>query len=182
MLGIDVDDRRRERRLLAQAKSLFANVSVTLKTSLLRFPVLSVCDRKSYMSSCHGASRHAGLILIRRFPLSLLFHNHHSLAVSIRGFHLQTLLTLLCLPYTFPARNPCLYSCHAWHNNNSVGVLGNSRVNNQCRADLEYDTLQNIDAPQYWRRAWFLYFFVLHNVTIIIVIIIIIIIYGTMFT
>ena len=52
------------------------------------------------VTSRHGASRYAGLILIHRFPLSLLFHNHRSLPVSIRGYHLQTFLTLLWLPFT----------------------------------------------------------------------------------
>jgi len=46
--------------------------------------------------------RRAGLILIHHFPLSqLLFHNRRSLPVPIRDYHLQTLLTLLWLPYTF---------------------------------------------------------------------------------
>jgi len=49
------------------------------------------------MMPCRG-----GFILIHRFPLSLLvFHNHRSLPVPIRGYHLQTLLTLPWLPYTF---------------------------------------------------------------------------------
>jgi len=48
-----------------------------------------------------GASRHAGLILIHRFPLSLPFHNHRSLPVPIRGYHLQTLITgFLTLPFS----------------------------------------------------------------------------------
>jgi len=40
------------------------------------------------------------LILIRRLPLSLglRFHNHRSLPVPIRGYHLQTLFTLPWLP------------------------------------------------------------------------------------
>ena len=37
---------------------------------------------------------------MHRFPL-LLFHNHHSLPVPIHGYHLQTLLTLPWLPYTY---------------------------------------------------------------------------------
>jgi len=53
--------RRRRRELLAQAKSLFASVSIravrhticqtvfTLKTSLLRLSVASICDRNSYV-------------------------------------------------------------------------------------------------------------------------------------
>ena len=42
------------------------------------------------------------LILIRRLPLSLglRFHDHRSLPVPIRGYHLQTLFTLPWLPYT----------------------------------------------------------------------------------
>ena len=48
-----------------------------------------------------AASRHAGLILIHRLSLSLLFHNRRSLPVPIRGHHLQTLLTLPRLPCTF---------------------------------------------------------------------------------
>ena len=46
-------------------------------------------------TSRHGASRRSGLILIPRFPLSLLLvYNHRSLLVPIHGYHLQTLLTL----------------------------------------------------------------------------------------
>ena len=41
-----------------------------------------------------------GLILIHRFPPSLLFHSHRSIPVPIRGYHKQTLFTLLWLPYT----------------------------------------------------------------------------------
>ena len=41
------------------------------------------------------ASRRAGLFLRHRFSLSLLFHNHRSLPVPSRGYHLQTLLTYL---------------------------------------------------------------------------------------
>jgi len=52
------------------------------------------------VTSRHGASRCAGLILIHRFPLSLLFHNLGSLPVPIRGYHLQTLLTLPWFSYT----------------------------------------------------------------------------------
>ena len=42
------------------------------------------------------------LMLIRRLPLSLglRFHDHRSLPVPIRGYHLQTLFTLPWLPYT----------------------------------------------------------------------------------
>ena len=35
------------------------------------------------------------LILIHRFPLSLLFHNYRSLSVPIHGYNLQTLLLYL---------------------------------------------------------------------------------------
>jgi len=52
------------------------------------------------MTNRHGAWRCAGLILIHRFPLSLLFRNRRSLPIPIRGYHLQTLLTLPWLPYT----------------------------------------------------------------------------------
>ena len=42
-----------------------------------------------------------GLILIHRFPLSLLlFHNHRSLPVPIRGYHVRTVLTLSWVPHT----------------------------------------------------------------------------------
>jgi len=41
------------------------------------------------VTSRQGALRRAGLILIRRFPLPLLFHNRRSFPVSIRGYHLQ---------------------------------------------------------------------------------------------
>ena len=51
-------------------------------------------------TSRHISSCRAGLILIHRFPLSLLFHNQCSVPVPIRGYHLQTLLTLHWLPYT----------------------------------------------------------------------------------
>ena len=56
-------------------------------------------------------SRH-GLILIHRFPLSLLlFHNHRSLSFSIRGNHLYLLylgfLTLPFLPPFSPPPFPC---------------------------------------------------------------------------
>ena len=54
-----------------------------------------------------------GLILIHRFPPSLLlFHNHHSLPIPIHGYHLQTLLTLPWLPYTSsvpPLFHPLLF-------------------------------------------------------------------------
>jgi len=41
-----------------------------------------------------------GLILIYRFPLSLLlFQNHRALPNRIRGYHLQTLLILPWVPY-----------------------------------------------------------------------------------
>ena len=46
--------------------------------------------RRYNITSRHCASRRAGLILIHRFPLALLFHNHSSLPVSIRGYHLHT--------------------------------------------------------------------------------------------
>jgi len=43
-------------------------------------------------TSRHGTSCLAGLISIHCFPLSLLlFHNHRSLPVPIRGYRLQTL-------------------------------------------------------------------------------------------
>jgi len=57
--------------------------------------------RFSYTTSRHGTLRHAGLILIHRLSLSLLFHNHRSLPVPIRGYRVQTLLTYLGLAYTF---------------------------------------------------------------------------------
>jgi len=41
-----------------------------------------------------------GLIFIHRFPPSLLFHNPRSLPVTIRVYHLQTLLTLSWLSHT----------------------------------------------------------------------------------
>ena len=45
--------------------------------------------------------RRPGLILTSyRFPLSLLFHNHRSLPVPIRGYHLETLITL---PWLLPS-------------------------------------------------------------------------------
>ena len=63
----------------------------------------------------------AGLILglIHRFPLSLLFHNHRSLPVPIRGCHLQTWLSytsslppLFSLP-PFPLSSPtCTTATH----------------------------------------------------------------------
>jgi len=40
------------------------------------------------------ASRRASLFLSHRFSLSLLFHNHRSLPIPSRGYHIQTLLTL----------------------------------------------------------------------------------------
>jgi len=46
-------------------------------------------------TSHHNASNHAGLILIHRFPLEPLFHNHRSLHVPIRGYHLRTRLLYL---------------------------------------------------------------------------------------
>ena len=75
-----------------------------------------------------AASRHAGLILIHRLSLSLLFHNRRSLPVPIRGYHLQILLTLHCLslhflsplffspslsllPHILPPLSPLLLSC-----------------------------------------------------------------------
>jgi len=45
-------------------------------------------------TSRHATSRRAGLILIHRFPLSLLFHCHRSRLVPNRGFILHW------LPYT----------------------------------------------------------------------------------
>jgi len=57
-------------------------------------------EDKGHNSNNNNAVCHAGLILIHSFPLSLLFHNHRSLPVSIRGYHVQTFLTLLWLPYT----------------------------------------------------------------------------------
>jgi len=64
-----------------------------------------------FITSRYGASRHAGLILIHHFPLLLLFHNHRSVPVLIRGYHLQTLVTLPWLPYTsfLPPLSPSLF-------------------------------------------------------------------------
>jgi len=70
--------------------------------------------------------RRPGLILTSyRFPLSLLFHNHRSLPVPIRGYHLQTLITLhkaqlLYLGFFLPPLSSlllqlliiCPYSCY----------------------------------------------------------------------
>ena len=61
------------------------------------------------MTNRNNASRRAGLILIHRFPLSLfLFHNHRSLPIPIRSYHLQTLLTL---PWLL---NTCFLSSVCW--------------------------------------------------------------------
>jgi len=60
---------------------------------------MSGSDPDSDPDNVHWMTR-AGLILIYRFPPSLLFQNHRSLPVPIRGYHLQTLLTLPWLPYT----------------------------------------------------------------------------------
>ena len=75
------------------------------KTDIEFRPVRPLTTNFNY-TSCHGTLRRAGLILIHRclrFPLSLiLFHNHRSLPVSIRGYHLSLLyhgfLTLPFLP------------------------------------------------------------------------------------
>ena len=56
---------------------------------------------------------HASLVLIHRFPLSLLFHNHRSLPVPICGYHLQTLLTLPWLPF-FPSHYPSFHHQHSF--------------------------------------------------------------------
>ena len=48
-----------------------------------------------YKTSLHGTLRPANLILINRFPLPLLFHNHCSLPVPIRGYQLPTPLLYL---------------------------------------------------------------------------------------
>ena len=42
-----------------------------------------------------------------RFPLSLLFHDHRSLPVPVRGYHLQILLTVPWLPC--PSSLPSLF-------------------------------------------------------------------------
>ena len=71
----------------------------------------SACNHIREATSRHGTSHRHGLILIRHFPLSLLFHSHRSLPVPIRGYHLQILLTLHWLPYTsfLPPLSPSLF-------------------------------------------------------------------------
>ena len=78
----------------AEARINSVNGALRLVVDLPAFVPLYII---SYYTSRHGASRFAGLILIHRFPLSLLlFRNHRPLPVPIRGYH----LSLPWLPYT----------------------------------------------------------------------------------
>ena len=80
-------------------------------------PILRVCERRQVLYSTstihsykprHGASRRAGLISTHRFPVSLLlFHNHRSLPVAIRGSHPSLLYPgCLTLPFTLLLFHP----------------------------------------------------------------------------
>ena len=54
-----------------------------------------IYNKLQTITSRHGASGHAGFILINRFPVPLLFHNHRSLPTPIHGYDLQTPLLYL---------------------------------------------------------------------------------------
>ena len=65
-------------------------------------------DAIKQLTSRQGASRRAGLILIHRFPLSLLFHNHRPLPVPIRGYKCDAYNMPVQLLYR-PALNNTVY-------------------------------------------------------------------------
>jgi len=136
-------------------------------------------------TSCHSASCHAGLILIHRFPLSLLFHNHRSLPIPIRGYHLQTLLTLPWLPYTsfLPLPSPSLPALHIlspslptppiYAYNMPIQLLYRPALHyvhlyrlccpSNTLATLQIQMLRNVDMHWRWRKPQW------HSVTFILI-------------
>ena len=130
-------------------------------------PILRVCERRQVLYSTstihsykprHGASRRAGLISTHRFPVSLLlFHNHRSLHVAIRGSHPSLLYPgFLTLPFTlllfhpfssFPAPpsfslSPLLYMPIIYPHNGYIGLYCTiSSYTGSAARDDAYDAM-----------------------------------------